>query len=118
MRLIKYVLPSLLAASLTLGALTFAGGVEAPITINTKPVDVLEVVPMKQDGKYTQFSKDEWKANTIVNEYESEDGKGYQVIEWEARADGSYIRSYGEGPEAVQRSYDWVKVDGVATSTK
>lgn len=116
MLLIKYTLPVLLAASVSLTALAF-GNIKRDVPLDTRPTELKESVPKRVDGKYTQFEKDEWKPNTRVIEYEKEGIPGYQVLEYELRQDGTFMRSYGEGPEAQERSYDWVKISDFATST-
>lgn len=69
------------------------------------------------DGKYKHYKLNELAPNTRVDEYVSPEGPGYQVIE--TSADGKQIRSYGVGPEATSRSFDWRDIEPtkVATST-
>jgi len=113
MQLIKYSIPSLIAAIIAITASTVFGG-----KLDTRPPELkTEVVPIKEDGSYTQYAKDEWKPNTRVIEYKTDKEAGYQVLEYDLRVDGTYMRSYGEGPEAVERSFDWIKISDFATST-
>lgn len=114
MRLIKYVIPSVIAGTLTLGALALA---DEKVVLSTKPIDITAEVPKKADGTYRQYSKGEWLPDTRVIEYQTDKDVGYQVIQYELRADGTYLRSFGEGPEALERSFDWVKISEFATST-
>ena len=69
------------------------------------------------EGKYKHFKEGELAPNTRVDEYVSPEGAGYQVIE--TSPDGKQIRSYGVGPEAIKRSFDWRDIEPtkVATST-
>jgi hypothetical protein len=113
MRQIKYLIPSLLAALIAITATSVFGA-----KLDTRPVELkTEVVPLKEDGTYTQYAKDEWKPDTRVIEYKTDKEVGYQILEYELRAEGTFMRSYGEGPEAVERSFDWVKISDTATST-
>lgn len=113
MQLIKYSIPSLFAAIIAITATTVFGG-----KLDTRPLQLkTETVPVKADGSFTQYAKNEWKPNTRVIEYKTDKEAGYQVLEYELRVDGTYMRSYGEGPEAQERSYDWVKISDFATST-
>lgn len=112
--IVAIVLPPFFIASIALGAASF-GNKEL---LDTRPPELkTERVPKKQDGSFTQFEKGEWKPDTRVIEYKTDKEAGYQVLEYELRADGTYMRSYGEGPEAPERSFDWLKISDFATST-
>jgi hypothetical protein len=113
--IIAVVLPPLFVGSIAFGATVF--GNKEPV-LDTRPLELkTERVPKTQDGTYMQFDKGEWKPNTRVIEYKTEKEAGYQVLEYDLRVDGTYMRSYGEGPEATERSYDWIKISDFATST-
>lgn len=81
----------------------------------SKDIETRQELHKLQTGKYEQFQKDELKKGTIVSEYVAADGPGYQVIEEEVRADGVYQRSYGKGPEAQRRAYDWKLINATST---
>lgn len=114
MKLIKYIAIPVIASSVTLGALALA---DEKMPVSTKPVDIVASVPKKGDGTYRQYGKGEWLPDTRVTEYQTDKDVGYQVSQYELRADGTYMRSFGEGPEAPQRSFDWIKISDFATST-
>ena len=73
----------------------------------------------KTNGKYKQQTeKTVGNITQAMSEYTAPDRqKGYQVYETDKRADGVYIRSYGEGGEAKDRSYDWIKIGDYNTAT-
>lgn len=108
MRLIKYILPVVLAGSLTYGALA--------AEIVTRPIDTEQSLVKAVTGKYRSYAKDEFAKDTRVYEYELDGVPGYRVLEYELRADGTYMRAYGEGPDKSQY-YDWLKISDFATST-
>lgn len=108
MRLIKYILPVILAGSLTYVALANE--------IVKRPIEMEQSIIKTATGKYRSYAKDEFAKDTRVYEYELEGVAGYRVLEYELRDDGTYMRSYGEGPDTSQY-YDWVKIGDTATST-
>lgn len=109
MRLINYLAIPVVAGVLSLTTLALGD--------TGRPISVEQDIAKNTTGKYRQFQKNEWKQNTIVHEYENDKGKGYKVLEYELRADGTYMRIYGEGPEAEDFTRDWFKISDSATST-
>lgn len=71
------------------------------------------------DGKYRQYKQDEYRPGLRIDEYVAPEGIGYQVIEYEDRADGKWVRAYGSGVQDKERTFDWRPVEPpkVATST-
>jgi hypothetical protein len=108
MKLIKYLIPVILAGSLTYGALA------ADIVV--RPIETEQAINKVATGKYRAYAKDEWKKDTRVYEYELDGQVGYRVLEYELRADGTYMRAFGEGPDTSQY-FDWIKISDFATST-
>jgi hypothetical protein len=90
------------------------------ITITNARNDIIQVVEQDgQRGKFKHYPKGVLGENIYVHEYVAPDGIGYQIFEQEMREDGLYERSYGEGVQSKERSYDWRLIEPIkiATST-
>lgn len=88
------------------------------ISITNPPTSVIDAVRAEYNGKYKFHPKGELRDDIYVHEYATADGQsGYQIFQEEMRADGKYLRSFGEGVEATQRSFDWKLIEPLATST-
>ena len=80
--------------------------------VSSKATELVELQKehIKTNSQYLEVKKyteeDGWKYQ--VEEYVSPKGPGYQIIV--TRPDGMK-KSWGEGPEASFRSYDWVLSD-------
>lgn len=88
------------------------------------PADRLNVEQFQDEvvertGKPLQLPRD--AENTEVHVYETKAGHGWQAYEYGTTTiDGRTYRqwrSYGKGPEAVERSFDWMTLDEYVAST-
>lgn len=92
---------------------TLAGGGAVVIT---DPATRQEVYRIRH-GKYEEIKRGTISQDLEVQEYVAPGGAGYQVIEYDVRADGVYWRSYGKGPEQKQRSFDWAVLHPTTATT-
>ena len=107
---------------LGLGAIGFSGyqtfGVvskdEIKVETKAEEIEITQEAHKVETGKYEYREK---RDGIEIHEYQSSLGYGYQVFEEELRKDGTYKRSYGKGPEAEARSYDWVKLPEALPAT-
>lgn len=106
----KKILTYFLGGTLLLGA--------GSMTIESNRIAIEQELVKSQSGKYLQYKINEYREGIQIDEYVAPTGSGYQVYEKEERKDGIYIRSYGEGPEKEQRSFNWKLFQELSTTTK
>lgn len=103
-------------ALLVTGALLYFHEPELQLGAEITPKEISDLSTLQQssktDAKYKQFARDEWLANTEVQEYFTSTGQaGYTLFIYEDRGrDGVFVRAISTGLEAADRSFDWQPV--------
>jgi len=94
--------------------------VEIPVDFVELESDILKTQTnhIKKNDRYLQIKKTVIGNSTYqVTEYLGPRGTGYQVIATKREGDNILKKSWGEGAEAIDRSYDWKIIKTIIAST-